>query len=35
MGRFKAKRGESLYMCYVETPDVKAIAERLEARWAD
>ena len=37
MGRFKGKRGQSIYMCYVETPDVGAIIERLkkrEARWA-
>jgi catechol 2,3-dioxygenase-like lactoylglutathione lyase family enzyme len=35
MGRFKTRRGgECLYMCYVEAPDVHAIAERLEARKA-
>ena len=37
MGRFAAKRGESIYMGYVETDDVRAIVERLEtrgARWA-
>ena len=37
MGRFAAKRGQSIYMCYVETPDVGAIIERLkerDARWA-
>lgn len=34
MGRFAAKRGQSLYMCYVETDDVSAIAARLEARGA-
>ena len=37
MGRFKEKRGQSIYMCYVETRDVGAIIERLkkrEARWA-
>lgn len=36
MGRFVAKRGDSLYMCYVETDDVVAVIERLErkgARW--
>jgi hypothetical protein len=36
MGRFWTKRGQSIYMCYVETPDVGAIMERLkkrEARW--
>jgi len=37
MGRFHTKRGQSVYMCYVETPDVAAIIGRLEerqARWA-
>ena len=37
MGRFFARRGESLYMAYVEVPDAAALAERLErrgARWA-
>jgi catechol 2,3-dioxygenase-like lactoylglutathione lyase family enzyme len=37
MGRFAAKRGQSIYMCYAETDDVGAIAKRLErrgARWA-
>ena len=37
MGRFSGKRGQSIYMCYVETNDVGAIVERLErrgARWA-
>ena len=37
MGRFAAKRGQSIYMCYVETDDVPAVIERLrqkEARWA-
>ncbi|MBI1885971.1 MAG: VOC family protein [Chloroflexi bacterium] len=37
MGRFAAKRGESIYMGYVETDDVLAVVERLEkrgARWA-
>ncbi|MGH7933464.1 MAG: VOC family protein [Candidatus Binataceae bacterium] len=32
MGRFHARRGDSLYMFYVETDDVGAIAERLRAR---
>lgn len=32
MGRFHARRGDELYMCYVESDDVDAIAERLEAR---
>ncbi len=34
MGRFATKRGQSIYMCYVETPDVGAIIERLKARGA-
>ncbi len=34
MGRFAAKRGESIYMGYVETDDVRAIVERLEGRGA-
>ena len=34
MGRFYRKRGQSIYMCYAETPDVGAIRERLEARDA-
>ena len=37
MGRFAGKRGQSIYMCYVETDDVNGIIERLrrrEARWA-
>ena len=37
MGRFAAKRGQSIYMAYVETDDVAEIARRLErrgARWA-
>jgi catechol 2,3-dioxygenase-like lactoylglutathione lyase family enzyme len=29
MGRFYARRGPSVYMCYAETPDVGAIQERL------
>jgi predicted enzyme related to lactoylglutathione lyase len=32
MGRFHAKRGDSLYMFFVETDDVAAIAKRIEAR---
>jgi catechol 2,3-dioxygenase-like lactoylglutathione lyase family enzyme len=32
MGRFFARRGPSIYMCYVETPDTGAIRERLETR---
>ncbi len=37
LGRFWKQRGQSIYMCYVETPDVGKIVERLkkrEARWA-
>jgi catechol 2,3-dioxygenase-like lactoylglutathione lyase family enzyme len=34
MGRFAAQRGQSIYMCYVETDDVAAIIERLERRNA-
>lgn len=37
MGRFAAKRGQSIYMAYVETDDVAEIARRLDrrgARWA-
>jgi catechol 2,3-dioxygenase-like lactoylglutathione lyase family enzyme len=37
MGRFYKKRGESIYMCYMEAPDVMALAGRLDdagARWA-
>ena len=31
MDRFYRKRGNSLYMCYIETDDVKALEARLEA----
>jgi catechol 2,3-dioxygenase-like lactoylglutathione lyase family enzyme len=34
MGRFFARRGPSVYMCYAETPDVSAIQARLENRGA-
>jgi len=34
MGRYYGKRGQSIYMCYAETPDVAPIRERLEARQA-
>lgn len=37
MGRFAAKRGQSIYMGYVETDDVAAVIDRLrrrEARWS-
>jgi len=32
MGRWAARRGDSLYMCYVEADDVRPIIERLAAR---
>jgi catechol 2,3-dioxygenase-like lactoylglutathione lyase family enzyme len=32
MGRFYARRGQSVYMCYVETDDTSAIRDRLESR---
>lgn len=32
MGRFKTKRGQSLYMCYAEAEETPPISERLEAR---
>jgi catechol 2,3-dioxygenase-like lactoylglutathione lyase family enzyme len=32
MGRFKTKRGESLYMCYAEAEETPPIVERLEKR---
>lgn len=32
MGRFHAKHGDELYMCYVEADDVSAIAQRLDHR---
>jgi hypothetical protein len=34
MGRWVAKRGDSLYMCYAETPDVGAVVRRLTQRRA-
>lgn len=34
MGRFHARRGDSLYMFFAETDDVSALASRLEARGA-
>ncbi len=34
MGRWVARRGDSLYMCYLETDDVPGIVRRLEARGA-
>jgi hypothetical protein len=32
MGRFHQKRGDSLYMCYVEAPNVDEIGRRVESR---
>jgi hypothetical protein len=32
MDRFYKKRGQSLYMCFVETPDYEPIRKRLDAR---
>jgi hypothetical protein len=34
MGRWVAKRGDSLYMCYAETDDVGAIVRRLDRHQA-
>lgn len=34
MGRFFARRGPSIYMCFAETPDASPIRERLDARGA-
>ena len=34
MGRFYARRGESLYMCFAETENIRPIAEGLKARGA-
>lgn len=34
MGRWAARRGDSLYMCYAETEDVGAIVRRLTRRGA-
>ncbi len=34
MGRFHARRGQGIYMGYVETDDVAAVQSRLEARGA-
>jgi len=34
MGRFFARRGESLYMCFAETEDIRPIAEGLKERGA-
>jgi hypothetical protein len=32
MGRYYTRRGQSIYMCFVETPDATAIQGRLDAR---
>lgn len=34
MGRFYRKRGPSIYMCFVEAPDLALVRERLESRGA-
>jgi catechol 2,3-dioxygenase-like lactoylglutathione lyase family enzyme len=34
MGRFAAKRGQSIYMAYTETDDVQAVVDRLQRRGA-
>jgi len=34
MGRFAGKRGQSIYMCYVESDDVAGVIERCERRGA-
>lgn len=34
MGRFFARRGESIYMCFAETEEIRPIAEGLKARGA-
>jgi len=34
MGRFFSRRGQSIYMCYVETDDVAAVQGRLKERGA-
>lgn len=34
MGRFAQKRGDALYMCYVETDDFPELVRRLDARGA-
>lgn len=34
MGRFATKRGQSIYMCYVETDNVAGVIERLERNGA-
>ncbi len=34
MGRFFARRGESIYMCFAETENIRPIAEGLKARGA-
>ena len=32
MGRFYRKRGQSIYMCYMEAADTSEIGRRLQAR---
>jgi hypothetical protein len=32
MGRYYTRRGQSIYMCFVETPDATAIQARLDSR---
>lgn len=32
MGRFSRKRGDALYMCYVETDDIADVIQRLDSR---
>lgn len=32
MGRFSRKRGDALYMCYIETDDIADIIQRLDSR---
>lgn len=34
MGRWTRRRGDSLYMCYVEVDEVRPLVERLDARGA-
>jgi hypothetical protein len=34
MGRFSGKRGDALYMCYIETHDLADVIRRLESRNA-
>lgn len=34
MGRFSARRGDALYMCYAQTDDLQGVIDRLEGRSA-